>query len=189
VVLSPAQAAQETYVLQQVVLRGTGVAAGDVGSPVAGKTGTTENSADAWFIGYTPGLTTAVWLGYASGEVPMGQVEGGTIPAELWHSYMSAALASEPQYAGQFPIVYEFNYLALTPPSASSLEFPLGMGTTTTTTTVPPTTVPTTSTTSTTVARTHPTVTSVPHTTSPATTVPRAPPSTAARGAAPLGGR
>jgi penicillin-binding protein 1A len=148
VVLSPNQAAQETYVLQQVVLRGTGEAAGDVGSPVAGKTGTTENSGDAWFIGYTPKLTTAVWLGFASGEVPMGQVEGGSLPAELWHSYMKAALGSEPQYGGPFPTVYQFNYQTLTPPPASSLEFPLGLGTTTTTAPATTTTVPSTSTTS-----------------------------------------
>jgi penicillin-binding protein 1A len=174
VVLNASQAAQETYVLQQVVLRGTGVAAGGLGSPVAGKTGTTENSGDAWFIGYTPNLTTSVWLGYASGEVPMGQVEGGTIPAELWHSYMAAALASEPQYAGQFPEVYVFNYLTLTPPSASSLEFPLGMGTTTTT--APPTT-----TTTTTVPATTTTVAprrSAPSTPAPTTRAPTTTPAT-----------
>ena len=74
VVLTPAEAAMETYVLQQVVLWGTGTAAGDVGSPVAGKTGTTEHSSDAWFIGYTPHLTTAVWMGYASEQPAHGQL-------------------------------------------------------------------------------------------------------------------
>ena len=111
VVLSSDQATVLNYVLQQVVLRGTGAAAGDVGTPVAGKTGTTENSTDGWFIGYTPHLTTAVWMGYASsrshGRLPWHhQPEGGTIPAELWHDYMTAALASDPQYAGAFPPVY-----------------------------------------------------------------------------------
>ncbi|MGH9115165.1 MAG: transglycosylase domain-containing protein [Acidimicrobiales bacterium] len=157
VVLTPEQAAQESYVLQQVVLHGTGTAAGNVGSPVAGKTGTTEHSGDAWFIGYTPNLTTAVWMGYAQSEKPMlhfrglSSVQGGTIPAELWHNYMAAALASEPQYKGAFPGVYSLVGRVLSPPAASSLRFPLGMGTTTTTTvpatTVPATTVPKTTTT------------------------------------------
>ena len=113
VVLTPSQAAEETYVLQQVVLGGTGVSAGDVGNLVAGKTGTTDNSTDAWFIGYTPKLTTALWMGYAKGSVPMAERSGasrasrvGRIPAQLWHTYMASVLASEPQYTEQFPTVY-----------------------------------------------------------------------------------
>ncbi len=108
-VLTPGQAAAETYVLQQVVQHGTGGAAGPVGSPVAGKTGTTEHSTDAWFIGYTPKLTTAMWMGYADGARSMNgfrglpQVTGGTIPAQLWHEFMTAALRSFPQYGGGFP--------------------------------------------------------------------------------------
>lgn len=162
VVLTPTQAAQESYVLQQVVLKGTGTAAGGVGSAVAGKTGTTENSANAWFIGYTPNLTTAVWMGYASGFRPMvdfrglTSVQGGTIPAQLWHNYMAAAIASQPQWAGTFPPVYSLSGMTLTPPDPATLEFPLGMGTTTTTTTVPPSTT-TSSTTPTTTAKGSPT--------------------------------
>ena len=120
--LTPAQAAMETYVLQQVVLWGTGSAAGGLGTPVAGKTGTTEHSSDAWFIGYTPNLTTAVWMGYASSSRPMvnfrglKSVQGGTIPAQLWHNYMAAALASDPQYEGAFPLVY---YLRRPDPDAA----------------------------------------------------------------------
>ncbi len=142
VVLTAAQAAEETYVLQQVVLRGTGTAAGDVGSEIAGKTGTTEHSTDAWFIGYTPNLTTAVWMGYANSAQPMNGVQGGGIPAQLWHNYMVAALASEPQYQGSFPIVYYLAGATLTPPASGSVLFPLGLGTTTTT--APPTTTTTT---------------------------------------------
>jgi len=80
-----------------------------VGSPVAGKTGTTEHSTDAWFIGYTPKLTTALWMGYADRALSMdgfrglAGVVGGGIPAELWHQYMRAALAAEPDEAGLFP--------------------------------------------------------------------------------------
>jgi penicillin-binding protein 1A len=186
VVLTPTQDAQETYVLQQVILRGTGTAAGNVGSPVAGKTGTTDNSTDAWFIGYTPKLTTAVWMGFASGSRPMldfrgfSSVQGGTVPAELWHNYMQAVLSSFPAYQGPFPEVYSFNGTTLTPPSPSTLEFPEGMGTTTTTapsTTTTTTTVPRSTTTTsvpsstTSVPRTTPTTTPTP-TSTPATTKP-----------------
>ena len=150
VVLSAAQAAEETYVLQQVVAKGTGVAAGNVGSPVAGKTGTTDRSTDAWFIGYTPALTTAVWMGYAAGSIPMvdfrglKSVQGGTVPAQLWHNYMAAVIGSEPQYGGTFPTGFTLAGITLAPPAPSSLEFPLGLGTTTTTST---TTIPKTTTT------------------------------------------
>src|ERR1700730_12602716 len=112
--MTATQAAVESYVLQQVVLRGTGAAAGNVGAPVAGKTGTTEHSSDAWFIGYTPNLTTAVWMGYAASSAPMvnfrglASVQGGSVPAQLWHNFMAAALASDPQYAGTFPVIFSF---------------------------------------------------------------------------------
>jgi penicillin-binding protein 1A len=193
VVLTPYQTTVIDYVLQQVVLRGTGTAAGGVGSPVAGKTGTTENSTDAWFIGYTPHLTTAVWMGYAAASRSMDgfrgitNVTGGTVPAQLWHDYMTAVLASAPgaKYAGQFPVLYYFGGLTLSPPPESSLEFPLGLGTTTTTTTVPPTTttVPRQTTTTTRPARTTTTV-PPPSTTTvpprPSTTVGRVPSTTVA---------
>jgi penicillin-binding protein 1A len=174
VVLSADEAAQETYVLQQVVLRGTGGSAGDVGSPVAGKTGTTEHSSDAWFIGYTPKLTTAVWMGYAASAAPMvnfrglTSVQGGSIPAQLWHNYMSQALATDPQYTGSFPVVYSLSGQILTPPGPESVQFPLGLGTTTTTTPPVASTVPTATTTPS--PTTTPTGTTVPST--PATTVP-----------------
>lgn len=123
VVLTPGEDAQLSSVLQQVVLRGTAVAAGHLPFPVAGKTGTTENSADAWFIGYTPNLTTAVWMGYASGNKPMGYVQGGTVPAEMWHTYMEAVLTAMPQYGAPFPPAVLTGKI-LTPPSASSLLTP-----------------------------------------------------------------
>src|SRR5205085_4424172 len=59
-----------------VVDHGTGTAADLAGRQVAGKTGTTENYQDAWFVGYTPELATAVWMGDPSGEVPMRDVQG-----------------------------------------------------------------------------------------------------------------
>lgn len=83
--------------LEGVVNNGTGTAAG-IGRPLAGKTGTTENHADAWFIGYVPQLSTAVWVGYPDSLVPMTDVggiavSGGTYPARIFARYMKPALA------------------------------------------------------------------------------------------------
>ena len=83
-VLQPWQAGLETSILQQVIERGTGVAAA-IGRPAAGKTGTTTNYADAWFCGYTPDLSAAVWVGYPRSQQEMIvrgiRVAGGTFPA------------------------------------------------------------------------------------------------------------
>jgi penicillin-binding protein 1A len=176
-VLTSRQAAAVTYILEQVVLRGTGTAAGGVGSEVAGKTGTTDNSANAWFVGYTPSLTTAMWMGYTRTFRPMvyfrglKSVQGGTVPAQIWHDYMAAAIAAEPQWAGTFPPVYYIGGLTLTPPPAGAVLYPEGLGTTTTTTTTT-TTVPKSTTTAPPKTSTtlHPPATTAPSST---TTVPR----------------
>jgi penicillin-binding protein 1A len=68
---------------------------------MAGKTGTTENYGDAWFIGYVPQLSTAVWVGYPDGTIPMTGVHGiavtgGSFPARIFRSYMRDALADVP---------------------------------------------------------------------------------------------
>jgi penicillin-binding protein 1A len=94
-------AREVNQVLQQVVTRGTGVNA-RIGRPVAGKTGTGENWKDAWFVGSTPQLTTAVWVGFPQSELSMvpprtrEKVTGGTWPAEIWGLYEGAALAETP---------------------------------------------------------------------------------------------
>jgi penicillin-binding protein 1A len=95
-VLSEGVAWQVTQVLQQNVYGGTGVAA-YFGRPAAGKTGTTENHADAWFSGYVPQLQATVWVGYPRGEIPMENVHGiavagGTFPARIWHLFMQDAV-------------------------------------------------------------------------------------------------
>jgi penicillin-binding protein 1A len=88
-------AQQVSSILQTVVTNGTGTAA-RIDEWAAGKTGTTENYGDAWFVGYTERYTTAVWVGYPDRLKPMqteyrGQpVAGGTYPAEIWHDVMSA---------------------------------------------------------------------------------------------------
>jgi penicillin-binding protein 1A len=89
-----------TGILEDNVRYGTGTAAA-LGRPVAGKTGTTDKHADAWFVGFTPGLSTAVWMGYTRGEVPMTNVHGisvsgGSFPAEIWRRFMDPALAGLP---------------------------------------------------------------------------------------------
>src|SRR5207248_4132258 len=70
--------------------------------PAAGKTGTTDKNRDAWFVGYTPQLSTAVWMGHLNDENPMGPVKGvggvtgGTWPAATWQAYMKRALNNAP---------------------------------------------------------------------------------------------
>ncbi len=93
--------AKVNEVLQQAVSSGTGRAA-IIGRPQAGKTGTTDNYADAWFCGYTPDLSCAVWVGYPQGLIPMTNVHGitvfgGTFPAQIWKAFMGPALADLPK--------------------------------------------------------------------------------------------
>jgi penicillin-binding protein 1A len=88
-----------TSILQGVIRSGTGRRASLSDRTAAGKTGTTENYGDAWFVGYTPQLATAVWVGYPNGLVPMltqyhgDPVAGGTFPAEIWGAFTQLALA------------------------------------------------------------------------------------------------
>jgi penicillin-binding protein 1A len=97
----PAQVLEEghaetlTQILEDVVQSGTGRRAAVPGRHVAGKTGTTDNYGDAWFVGYTPDLVVAVWVGYPDELRPMlteyhGEpVAGGTLPAEIWRTFVS----------------------------------------------------------------------------------------------------
>jgi penicillin-binding protein 1A len=98
-VISDGVAWEVTRILQQNVLGGTGVGA-YFGRPAAGKTGTTDNHADAWFSGYVPQLEATVWVGYPQGEIPMTNVhgisvQGGSFPATIWHLFMEAAVANK----------------------------------------------------------------------------------------------
>jgi penicillin-binding protein 1A len=77
--------------LQGVVQNGSGTAA-DIGRPAAGKTGTTSDSRDAWFVGYVPQLATSVWLGNLDNEPIEGEATGGGLAAPLWGSYMARAV-------------------------------------------------------------------------------------------------
>jgi penicillin-binding protein 1A len=93
-----------TKILQQNMKHGTGRAA-QMGCPAAGKTGTTDSFRDAWFAGYTPRMSTVVWVGYPHRAVPMTNVHGikvagGTFPALIWHDFMRVAKGN---FCGKFP--------------------------------------------------------------------------------------
>ena len=94
VVLAPGVVAAMTDMLGAVIAEGTGRAA-DIGRPAAGKTGTSQDYRDAWFVGFSAELATGVWLGNDDGAV-MNKVTGGGLPARLWHDFMAAALAGTP---------------------------------------------------------------------------------------------
>ena len=104
-VLTGTQAAVATQVLRGVVKDGTASMFHDldeeIGHPSAGKTGTTDNFADAWYVGYTPRLCTSVWVGYAEGRRSLVGVHGiqepngETLPMDIWSDYMAVATAGD----------------------------------------------------------------------------------------------
>jgi penicillin-binding protein 1A len=100
-VLTPSQAQTVNQLLQGVVQYGTGTAAQIPGFQVAGKTGTTENYGDAWFVGYLPQMVVAVWVGYPDKLVPMTYqfhghpVAGGTFPALIWKAFMKKVIEDQ----------------------------------------------------------------------------------------------
>jgi len=104
VLVAPWVAAEMTDLLQSAVLTGTGRAA-QIGRPVAGKTGTTSSNKDGWFIGFSSGLTTGVWMGRDDARAVPG-LQGGTAPARAFHDFMSVAVAQRPveQFETQVPI-------------------------------------------------------------------------------------
>ena len=89
-VLAAGTVAKMNQMLTGVIGWGTGKNAA-LGRPAAGKTGTTSDYKDAWFMGYTPQLVTGVWVGNDNAK-PMNKVTGGALPAKIWRSFMSAAL-------------------------------------------------------------------------------------------------
>jgi penicillin-binding protein 1A len=94
VLVAPYVAAQMTDLLQTAVAAGSGRAA-QIGRPVAGKTGTTSSNKDGWFIGFSSGLTTGVWMGRDDARVVPG-LQGGTAPARAFSAFMSKAVAGRP---------------------------------------------------------------------------------------------
>ena len=93
-VITPESAADLTSMLETVITKGTGKGA-NINRPAAGKTGTTSDYKDAWFVGYTPDLVASVWIGNDDNSSTDG-IMGGTIPATMWASFMNKALANVP---------------------------------------------------------------------------------------------
>jgi len=96
-VLSPQVCFVMTNMLKSVIERGSGWYAKNLGRPAAGKTGTTNESSDAWFIGYTPQLAAGVWVGYDDRTISLGaNATGGVIACPIWTEFMKDALAGTP---------------------------------------------------------------------------------------------
>ncbi|MBE7702872.1 MAG: PBP1A family penicillin-binding protein [Cyanobacteria bacterium SIG28] len=113
-VLNINTAATMTAIMQTVIKNGTGRAA-DIGKPAAGKTGTTDDCKDAYFIGFTPDVVTGVWVGNDDNS-KMGELTGGTVPAKIWKDVM--LVATEPYGKSEF----EYPEIVLKPFRASSVS-------------------------------------------------------------------
>ncbi|MEO7837303.1 MAG: transglycosylase domain-containing protein [Acidimicrobiales bacterium] len=151
-----------TDVLRGVITGGTGTRA-DIGRPAAGKTGTSQEYANAWFVGFTPQLSTSVWIGDKTGNKPLRNIKGlervtgGSIPAETWKGYMLEALKDVPPADFDVPVPLSATSTTSStlpgqtvpttePPTATTsttfYESPTTTESTTTTTTSPPPTNP-----------------------------------------------
>ena len=119
--ISPGVAYTITSLLQSVVEHGTGKKVKVLNRPVAGKTGTTNNFVDAWFMGYTPELVTGVWVGKDKDE-PLGRNETGSRAAiPIWLQFMQEALANKPVTNFQMPS--EIQYLKILPETGEITSF------------------------------------------------------------------
>ncbi|HYD36439.1 MAG TPA: penicillin-binding transpeptidase domain-containing protein, partial [Allosphingosinicella sp.] len=116
VLVAPWVAAQMTDLLQAAVLTGSGRAA-QIGRPVAGKTGTTSSNKDGWFIGFSSGLTTGIWMGRDDNKAIPG-LQGGRAPARAFHDFMARAVANRAPEA--FEIAVETPEWAITEPDEES---------------------------------------------------------------------
>ena len=103
-IADPQSTFQLVTMMQGVVARGTGLAAGaGLNRAIAGKTGTSQDFNDAWFVGFTADLVTAVWIGFDN-NTSLGEKEtGGSVSAPIWHEYMVTALRTRPPLAFRMP--------------------------------------------------------------------------------------
>src|ERR1700731_3694369 len=96
-VVSPDVARTMTAMLEEVIRFGTGIQAKALGRPAAGKTGTTQDYTDAWFVGYTPQLTAGVWVGFDDKQISLGKKETGARAAlPIWLEFMQGAVTGTP---------------------------------------------------------------------------------------------
>ena len=101
--IDPVTAYQMTSILEGVVQRGTGRTIRELGKPLAGKTGTTNESRDAWFVGFSPDLTVGIYIGFDT-PIPLGQGEGGArVAAPVFKDFMADALAGIPSIPFRVP--------------------------------------------------------------------------------------
>jgi len=175
--ISEGVAYEVTNILQHNVMSGTGTKAA-IGRPAAGKTGTAQNFADAWFCGFTPNLATAVWMGHEEAQIPMTDVHGisvtgGSFPAIMWQKFMYQADRDYPEVPFPQPDAfvkwdYSFQSSYAVPPTTSTSS------TSSTSTTVPSTdtTVGPPDTTPDTTPSTEPPTTAPPSTEPPTTSPP-----------------
>ncbi|MEA2272553.1 MAG: penicillin-binding protein [Solirubrobacteraceae bacterium] len=176
-VLPDAIANTETQILTSVVQVGTGRAAA-IGDFAAGKTGTTENYGDAWFVGFTDRYTVAVWVGYPHALKPMKTeyhgkpVAGGTYPAQIWHDFIVAARTIDQDRAAKYALAHG------KPPPVTTTPAPVTPAVTTPATTPPTTTVAPP-------AKTVPTTPPARTPTTPPPTTPTTPPTTTTGGGTP----
>ncbi len=111
--IPPGTAYLITSMLQDVVSRGTGRRASGLDQPTAGKTGTTNDLHDGWFVGFTPQLLSAVWVGFDN-KRPLGRMEtGGRVAAPIWKEFMEQALAGAPPE--EFPVPSDLKCVNVNP--------------------------------------------------------------------------
>src|ERR1700758_4260347 len=109
-VISPDVARTMTAMLEEVIQFGTGVQAKALGRPAAGKTGTTQDYTDAWFVGFTPQITSGVWVGFDDKQISLGKKETGARAAlPIWLEFMQSALSGAPEveFANVVPLEQE----------------------------------------------------------------------------------
>jgi penicillin-binding protein 1A len=129
-VVSPDVARTMTAMLEEVIQFGTGIQARSIGRPAAGKTGTTQDYTDAWFIGFTPQLTAGVWVGYDDKQISLGKKETGARAAlPIWLEFMQSVLAGMPvlDFANVVPLeqqVGEHHITVDTPDTAPTEDEP-----------------------------------------------------------------
>ncbi len=103
-VADPASTFQVVTMMQGVVAKGTGYAAGaGLNRAIAGKTGTSQDFNDAWFVGFTPDLVTAVWIGFDDNTSLGDKETGGSVAAPIWHDYMQTAIKTRPNLVFRAP--------------------------------------------------------------------------------------
>ncbi len=180
-VISDGVAYTVTKILEQNVQYGTGTRA-NFGRPAAGKTGTTDDHADAWFCGYLPNLEATVWVGYPQAEIPMENVHGiavagGSFPAEIWRLFVEKAVRYSPPQDFQLPRTYPtWKYFQR---GRYAIQYVSTDTTSSTTTGAKSTTAPATTTAEATTETVTIPVRTEPVTTAPATTAPPPPVTTA----------